>query len=91
MERSGRELGYIYDNGTAWLQRGMEWRVRHRNRVECSHCDALMLCGGGCDAVMSVCGENECEIIRKNCEVATTIYRHFQSSPIKLLALAGVT
>jgi len=90
MERSGRELGHINDEGSAWLQRGMEWRERHRNRVECRDCDALVLCGGGCESVMSVCGEDECELIRKNCEVATSIYRHFRSSPIKLLALAGV-
>jgi uncharacterized protein len=90
IERSGNELGHIFDEGAAWLQKGIEWRERRRNRVECGNCDSLTLCGGGCDAVMSVCGEDECEIVRKNCEVATAIYRHFKSSPTKLLALAGV-
>jgi len=90
MDRHEARLGHVDDNPTVWLQKGVDWRKQQRNSSECRHCNAYSLCGGGCHAVISVCGENECEIIRKNCEVATKIYQHFQSNPERLLALAGI-
>ncbi len=90
MDRNEIELGYIDDDPAVWLQRGKQWRKDHPIRTECSQCSALPLCGGGCHAVMPVCGKDECEIVHKNCEVAISIYEHFRSNPEILLALAGV-
>ena len=39
---------------------------------------------------MPVCGDDECDLIRKNCEVATMIFERFRSNPEALLALAGI-
>jgi hypothetical protein len=51
----------------------------------------LALCGGGCPAILPVCGAEECELVRKNCEVAVGIYDHFRANPEVLLGLAGIT
>ncbi|MBI5026608.1 MAG: radical SAM protein [Nitrospirae bacterium] len=90
INRNEIELGHIDDDPAIWLRKGEKWRESHRNRTECLSCSALPLCGGGCYAINSVCGDEECEIIRKNCEVATSIYQHFRSNPEALLALAGI-
>jgi hypothetical protein len=38
-----------------------------------------------------VCGQGECDLIRKNCDVVRMIFRHFQHSPERLLLLAGIS
>ena len=84
-------LGHITDDPGMWLANGHNWKRKRRFREQCRDCPALPLCGGGCPAMMPVCGDDECDLIRKNCEVATSIYEHFSSNPRPLLALAGIT
>jgi uncharacterized protein len=84
-------LGHITDRPSAWVEAGQRWRGRRQPRSECRQCPALPLCGGGCPALLPVCGEDECDLIRKNCEIAVEIYEHFHSDPTKLLTLAGIT
>jgi len=36
---------------------------------------------------MPVCGADECDLIRKNCEVAIAIFEHFRSTPEALLGM----
>lgn len=84
-------LGHIDDDPPRWIDAGRQWVAQYRQRLECRTCDALPLCGGGCPALMPVCGENECDIIRKNCEIARGIYEHFREEPEALLVLAGIT
>jgi uncharacterized protein len=83
-------LGDILDDKSDWVKNGESWRKDHTIREECQHCSALKLCGGGCYAIIPLCGEDECEIVRKNCEVALLIYEHFKTRPEKLLPLAGI-
>jgi uncharacterized protein len=81
-------LGCI-DGSAEWGRRGRIWAESHGPREECRKCWALPLCGGGCPAMMSVCGEDECEMVRANCEAALEIYGAFINRPSDLLALAG--
>jgi uncharacterized protein len=90
MDEKESELGHINDEAAGWLHNGEKWRQEHNIRNECSDCSALQLCGGGCYAITPVCGEEECEIVRKNCEIASMIYNHFKTEPEKLLVLAGI-
>lgn len=83
-------LGNIYDNGE-WVNNGFKWTLEHSPRENCKECWALPLCGGGCPAMISVCGEDECELVRKNCELALGIYGTFLDKREDLLVLAGVT
>ena len=83
-------LGYIADDPATWVDAGERWVVDRQPRVECRKCPAFSLCGGGCPAILPICGEDECELVRKNCEVATTIFEHFRTRPGALLALAGI-
>ncbi|MCL6450103.1 MAG: hypothetical protein K6T75_02265 [Acetobacteraceae bacterium] len=73
------------------MEAGLRWRRSRRPRQRCRSCAALPLCGGGCPAPAPVCGEEESEAIRKNCQVAEGIYQRFRATPEVLLALAGVT
>jgi uncharacterized protein len=82
-------LGHIDDNG-AWARRGEEWVAGRPVRDTCKKCWALPLCGGGCPAMMSVCGDDECDITRANCEKALAIYGSVEYKP-DLLTLAGYT
>lgn len=91
MDPEGCFLGHVNDDPETWVQAGRHWRESRPLRTECEACSFFHLCGGGCPALMPVCGANECEIIRKNCEVALVIYEHFRSTPEALLALAGIT
>jgi uncharacterized protein len=87
---AGERLGHVDDDPAVWRQAGRRWRAeRARRRPECEGCAALPLCGGGCPAILPVCGADECDLIRRNCEVAGSIYRHFEDRPELLLNLAG--
>jgi len=90
MDEKEATIGHIKDNLTEWIKNGQKWRKEHNVRIECNNCSAIKLCGGGCYAITPVCGEEECEIVRKNCEVASLIYSHFKRNPEKLLVLAGI-
>ncbi len=81
-------LGNIND-GDKWVNEGLLWASRHKPRKECQECWALPLCGGGCPAMLSVCGEDECELVRANCEIALEIYASFLGHPQDLLVLSG--
>ena len=82
-------LGHIHDEQAKWISAGKQWKEDSCRRARCEGCNAFPLCGGGCPAIMPVCGANECDIIRKNCEVAHSIYRHFEDRPEMLVPLAG--
>jgi radical SAM protein with 4Fe4S-binding SPASM domain len=92
IDREGEDerLGHIDSDPAEWVSAGQRWVRRRRRRAECRQCSASPLCGGGCPAILPVCGANECEIIRKNCEIARGIHRHFEDRPEKLLPLAGI-
>ncbi len=83
-------LGGVKGPAAEWREAGRQWRTAHPPRAECRTCAALPLCGGGCPAIMPVCGADECDFVRKNCEVAASIYEHFRDEPEALLTLAGV-
>jgi len=83
-------LGSIADDPGVWLRAGAAWTDAGTPRRECGECPALPLCGGGCPAIQPLCGRDECEIIRKNCEVAAEIHAHFRERPAALLGLAGI-
>jgi hypothetical protein len=40
--------------------------------------------------VLPVCGTDECDLIRKNVQVARRIYDHFEGRQTMLLGLAGM-
>ncbi|MCW4029407.1 MAG: radical SAM protein [Candidatus Bathyarchaeota archaeon] len=82
-------LGNIGDGGE-WAKNGVTWAKKHKPRRECFECWALPLCGGGCPAMLSVCGDDECELVRMNCEVALQIYAAFLDHPQDLLVLSEV-
>ncbi len=84
---AGMALGKIDDGSMDWVENGRIWANRPAND-RCINCWALPLCGGGCPAMVSVCGEDECEISRASCELALAIYG-FISDKIDLLTLAG--
>ena len=87
--KKSASLGNINDDGT-WVKQGLAWANKHKPRKECQECWALPLCGGGCPAMLSVCGEDECELVRANCETALEIYASFINNPEDLLVLSGV-
>lgn len=84
-------LGHVDENPAHWVAAGEAWRASRPQRAECSRCDASPLCGGGCPAIIPVCGADECTIIRQNCAMARKIFAHFQDRPEDLLPLAGIT
>lgn len=90
MDSADAYLGHVNEDPMTWREAGRVWRELRRPRPECRGCAARPLCGGGCPAIMPVCSADECDYIRKNCEVATSIYAHFRDAPEKLLALAGI-
>jgi uncharacterized protein len=83
-------IGNISDKGE-WVKGGLKWAFDHQPRNSCQECWALPLCGGGCPAMLSVCGDDECELVRKNCELALGIYGSFLDRQEDLLVLAGIT
>lgn len=90
MDEMGHRLGHIGDEPATWREAGRLWRRSRPMRPECASCAARPLCGGGCPALMPVCGADECDLVRKNCEVAASIYERFRSTPGDLLVLAGL-
>jgi radical SAM protein with 4Fe4S-binding SPASM domain len=84
-------LGHVDEEPENWLAAGAHWRGSRPQRTECNICDAAPLCGGGCPAIIPVCGADECEIIRQNCAMARKIYQRFRDRPEDLLPLAGIT
>ncbi len=83
-------LGQIDEAPASWRAAGAHWTSVRKPGRECEECPALPLCGGGCPAIGSVCGENECQMVRKNCDVAHMIWDHFRDCPETLLGLAGI-
>lgn len=83
------ELGHISDPEHGWVRKGKEWVDGRTRRGTCSRCWAAPFCGGGCPAMLSVCGEDECEYTRKVCEMAIAIYGSVLHKP-DLLLLAGI-
>lgn len=88
MDAESNSLGTVDDR--AFRQAGRRWVENRPVKKECAACGALPLCGGGCPAMMPFCGDSECAMVRKNCDVARMIYRHFEHEPEKLLVLAGL-
>lgn len=84
-------LGHIDNDPELWIQAGLKWKTSRPRRTECKTCSYLSLCGGGCPAIIPVCGSDECDLIRKTCEVAVKIHDHFQFCPEILLATVGIT
>jgi len=84
-------LGHVNDNPETWKEAGRAWKATPL-RPKCKTCSYLYLCGGGCPAMISVCAQDECELVSKNCEVCISIYEHFKDhKPDALLGLAGIT
>lgn len=92
LDTQEQSLGHIDNSPDSWVEAGRNWRMQRINKRpdDCRSCSVLALCGGGCPAIMPVCGVDECEITRKNCEIAQNIYQHFADRPEKLLLLAGI-
>jgi uncharacterized protein len=90
LDGDGSRLGHIDDDPAAWREAGRRWRRSRPVRPECASCEARPLCGGGCPALLPVCGADECDLVRKNCAVATAIYERFRATPADLLVLAGL-
>jgi len=84
-------FGHISDDSSTWITAGQKWRKSRSVRTECKSCSVFHLCGGGCPAVLPICGSDECDIVRKECEVSMMIFEHFRSRPESLLAMAGIT
>ncbi|MGE5342819.1 MAG: radical SAM protein [Candidatus Omnitrophota bacterium] len=89
VDEPGATLGHVTDDPKQWRNAGMRWRERPL-KEKCHTCPSFKLCGGGCPAILSVCGGDECDVITKNCEIATRIFDHFKDQPETLLAMAGM-
>jgi len=83
-------LGHIDHDPVTWLEAGRRWRDARQLRRECTACDQRALCGGGCPAIMPVCGRGECDFIRRECELAGQIFKEFENRQETLLALVGL-
>lgn len=89
--RTDMVLGHLDEPPRTWVERGKAWADANGPRDECKTCWALPLCGGGCPAMLNICGEDECEITRANCELALAIYGAFYPDRLAdLLVLAGI-
>jgi radical SAM protein with 4Fe4S-binding SPASM domain len=84
-------LGHVGDDPGKWIEAGRRWLRSRKLRSECQACDHLPMCGGGCPAIMPVCGIGECEFIRRQCDLAVEIYENFEDRPQALLGLVGIT
>jgi uncharacterized protein len=82
-------LGHIDDPPETWRQAGLKWQDKPL-RPECKSCPYLQLCGGGCPAMLSVCGDEECKFVAKESQVAAAIFDHFRDNPKELLGLVGI-
>jgi radical SAM protein with 4Fe4S-binding SPASM domain len=90
LDPKGNILGHVNDDPKSWRKAGYHWKTSRPLRSECRACSYFYMCGGGCPALMPVCGTEECTIIRKNCDVARSIFEHFRSTPEVLLGLVGI-
>jgi len=90
VSESDAVLGHVNDDPKTWREAGRKWSAKP-HRQKCLSCSDFQLCAGGCPAIVPICGDEECDIIAKNCEVARHIYEHFQDNREALLALAGIT
>ncbi|MEN6332598.1 MAG: SPASM domain-containing protein, partial [Smithella sp.] len=88
LDAASNSLGLVNDR--KFREKGRRWVENHPKEKKCAQCSALPLCGGGCPAMMPFCGDSECDIVRKNCDVARMIYQQFKNEPEKLLVLAGI-
>ncbi len=89
--RADMVLGHLDESPEKWVEQGKIWADANGPREECRKCWALPLCGGGCPAMLNICGEDECEITRANCEKALAIYGAFYPDRLAdLLVLAGI-
>ncbi|MBN1812500.1 MAG: radical SAM protein [Anaerolineae bacterium] len=91
LDAKAHRLGHIDDDPETWIEAGKEWRASRVRRPECAECDEVFLCGGGCPAMLSVCATTECEVTRKECQIARSIFEHFQGDDDAILMLAGIT
>jgi uncharacterized protein len=89
-ESSETVLGHIDNPPETWKKAGQKWRERLQLRQKCLSCSYVQLCGGGCQAVVPVCGDEECSIVAMECDVAKQIYDHFQDRLEDLLGLIGL-
>jgi uncharacterized protein len=80
-------LGNINESSN-WVEKGQRW-AENNNKAskKCLDCWALPLCGGGCPAMLSVCGDDECQLVQANCEVALYIFAAFFDNPQKILQM----
>ena len=88
LEADHNSLGSAYDR--SFRDAGRHWAQSRPVKKECADCSADPLCGGGCPAMLPFCGDSECDIVRKNCDVARMIFREFENEPEKLLVLVGM-
>lgn len=86
----GPTLGTLDTTPELWRAAGRHWSETRRMPERCRACPASALCGGGCPAMLPVCGSGECEIVRRNARIARRIHRHFRQRPEALLPLAGI-
>lgn len=85
------ELGSVDDPEHKWVEKGLRYRKLFESKKACHECWALPLCGGGCFAMQSACGDVDCEFMRGTCEGALKIFASFyQERPQDLLILAGI-
>jgi len=85
------DLGSIEDPLHLWVEKGAQYRKLFRPKKACHECWALPLCGGGCFAMQSACGDVDCDFMRGTCEGALRIYASFyKERPHDLLILAGI-
>jgi uncharacterized protein len=84
-------LGHLDEPAFNWVEQGKRWAELHGPRDECRTCWALPLCGGGCPAMLNICGEDECDLTRATCQQALAIYGAFYPDRLAdLLVLAGI-
>ena len=91
LDAGTHRLGHVEDIPATFVEAGRRWRNSHPHRTECRDCGELFLCGGGCPAMLSVCGAEECVSTRKECQVARSIFAHFDGNDGALFTLAGIT
>jgi radical SAM protein with 4Fe4S-binding SPASM domain len=91
LDVEAHRLGHVEDTPVAFVEAGKRWRNSRLRRPECTDCGELSLCGGGCPAMLSVCGAEECLFARKECQVARSIFARLDGNDSALFRLAGIT
>lgn len=90
LDDPAHRLGHVAEPPARWVAAGARWRAAGGRRAECATCADAPLCGGGCPAIVPVCGADECEMVHHNCAMARRILAHFRDRPEDLLPLAGI-